>query len=567
MKIFNYNNLLSVLFLLVLSSGSAQTFDWGGRFGGIGEDVVRAMHVDNDGNTYTTGYFTDIADFDIDSEVEYFLTSNGFFDVFVQKNDTQGNLLWALNIGGEFFEYATGISTDSSGNIYVTGVYEGTVDFDPGLDEFYLTSSGGLDVFILKLNEFGGFEWAKSIGGLGYEESTAISIDSTGKIVVLGYFYDPADFDPGSAEYTLTSMGSADIFILQLDENGTFIAANRFGGSDLDLGLDMNMGVQNDLFITGSFAGTADLDPRDLEEYWITSSAHLSGFTIHINNDGSLMNVFYTDGGEALSNSIATDVHGNTYLGGYFSGVVDFNPTSGNSDFVFTADVSYNGFIMKINPSGKVLWAHQIGGESPFFTFDIALDSHGNVFSTGYFDGTVDFDPSSTFEYSLTKESANAMDAFLLKLSNDGDFESAFQFGGADFIDTHRMGIDGADNIYLSAHFQSGIDINPEPGVTETITAVDLRDTYLIKMSSGLLGTPVFNNEDIGFYPNPAKREVIIQAKTDLVGQSYSIFSIQGQQLRTGVLSSDKSIEIESLQTGIYFLKIGTYNSFKIIKE
>ena len=565
MKFINYINFLSVF--LVSGLGIAQSFEWGGRFGGIGEDVVRAMHVDHDGNSYTTGYFSDIADFDIDPEVEYLLTSNGFFDVFVQKNDSQGNLLWALNIGGEFFEYAVGITTDHLGNIYVTGVYEGIVDFDPGIGEFFLTSAGGLDIFILKLNKSGGFEWAKSIGGVGYEESTSIAIDSTGKVVVLGYFYDPADFDPGVGDHTLISNGSADVFILQLDENGDFIGANQFGGSDLDLGLDMKMGVQDDLFITGSFAGTADLDPRDLEEYWVTSSGQFSGFLIHLSNAGELLQVFYTDGGETISNSITADVHGNSYLSGYFSGIVDFNPTSGNSDFVFTADVSYNGYIMKIDPSGNVLWVRQMGGESPFFSFDLALDSNRNLFSTGYFDGTVDFDPSPTVEYFLTKESANAMDAFLLKLSNDGNFESAFQFGGADFIDTHRIGVDGADNIYLSAHFQLEIDINPEPGNSELIVAEDLRDNYLIKVSSGILGTPIFNKGNLAFYPNPAKSVVFILSNENIVGMDFSIFNIIGQQLKTGFLSSDKSIDIEDLKSGIYFIKIGTNNSIKLIKE
>tara|TARA_R100000426_G_C4766232_1_gene89125 strand:- start:5 stop:631 length:627 start_codon:yes stop_codon:yes gene_type:complete len=208
-----------------------------------------------------------------------------------------------------------------------------------------------------------------------------------------------------------------------------------------------------------------------------------------------------------------------------------------------------------------------MGGESPFFSFDLALDSNGNLFSTGYFDGTVDFDPSPTVEYFLTKESANAMDAFLLKLSNDGNFESAFQFGGADFIDTHRIGVDGADNIYLSAHFQLEIDINPEPGNSELIVAEDLRDNYLIKVSSGILGTPIFNKGNLAFYPNPAKSVVFILSNENIVGMDFSIFNIIGQQLKTGFLSSDKSIDIEDLKSGIYFIKIGTNNSIKLIKE
>ncbi len=91
--------------------------------GGIGEDVVRKFYVDAAGNSYSTGYFTDSADFAI-SGTPHMLTSNGFFDVFVQKTGPDGNLLWAQPMGGASFDYGTGITADAQGNVYVTGVYE-----------------------------------------------------------------------------------------------------------------------------------------------------------------------------------------------------------------------------------------------------------------------------------------------------------------------------------------------------------------------------------------------------------------------------------------------------------
>ncbi|HAT67055.1 MAG TPA: hypothetical protein DCS66_21090, partial [Flavobacteriaceae bacterium] len=92
-------------------------------------------------------------------------------------------------------------------------------------------------------------------------------------------------------------------------------------------------------------------------------------------------------------------------------------------------------------------------------------------------------------------------------------------------------------------------------------------DNYLIKVSSGILGTPIFNKGNLAFYPNPAKSVVFILSNENIVGMDFSIFNIIGQQLKTGFLSSDKSIDIEDLKSGIYFIKIGTNNSIKLIKE
>ena len=238
----------------------AQSYEWGGRFGGGGEDVVKRMYVDAEGNSYTTGYFTDTADFDI-GNTEYNLTSNGLYDVFVQKTNTDGNLEWAVNIGGNMFDYGTGITADAQGNVYVTGYFDETVDFDPGAGEWLLTSQGGGDVFILKLNSNGEFVWAKSIGGLDYEESTAIGVDPNGNVYLLGYLYATVDFDPGLGEVLMSSSGLSDTFLLRLNNTGDFDYVYTYGGDGIDLALDMVVKNENEIFLSGYFNGTTDLDP------------------------------------------------------------------------------------------------------------------------------------------------------------------------------------------------------------------------------------------------------------------------------------------------------------------
>lgn len=545
----------------------AQSFEWGGTFGGPGEDVVRDMHTDANGNTYTTGYFTDTADFDI-SASQATHTSNGFYDVYVLKTNSDGGYEWAVNVGGELFDYGVGITTDVNENVYVTGYYDGTVDFDPGAGEFNLTSVGGGDIFILKLNVDGEFLWAKSIGGTGYEESTAIAVSSTGTVIVLGYFYEPTDFNPGADEYIMASEGGSDTFLLSLNESGDFISAKRYGGPDMDLALDMKINSADDIYIAGYFNGTADLDPSDLGEFNLTSSSEgFSGYMLHLNSSGDLVFAGATHNGNVETRGIVVDNNDNVYLTGHFNGTVNFSTDETNTDYIFTSELVYNGFIMKFSPLGTLEWARNIQSDDTVFGFDVAVDAVGNVFTTGYFADTADFDPDPNATFNLTKQSANATDAYMCALDTDGNFVNAFAFGGADFLDTHRIGTDAEGYVYLSAHFEKTVDINPLEDETLNVTAIDFRDNYIIKMAAATLGIPLSNYSEITFYPNPTSTLVNVASSENLIGKTYSLFDLQGRRMLTGFLGASQQISLEALSTGIYYLNIAGYKTLKVVKN
>ena len=125
------------------------------------------------------------------------MTSVGLDDIFISKLDSAGNFVWAKNFGGTAGDYGTSIATDVAGNVYTTGNFYNTVDFDPGSGINNLTSAGQNDVFILKLNTQGGFEWAKNVGGGSVDEGTSIAVDAIGSVYTIGSFTNTADMDPG----------------------------------------------------------------------------------------------------------------------------------------------------------------------------------------------------------------------------------------------------------------------------------------------------------------------------------------------------------------------------------
>ena len=111
---------------------------------------------------------------------------------------------WAKKIGSGSDDISNSIALDSFGNVYTTGSFIGTVDFDPGVGTFNLISLSYQNIFISKLDASGNFVWAKNIGGALDDCGYSIFIDSSGNIYTTGVFWGTADFDPGLGTYNLT---------------------------------------------------------------------------------------------------------------------------------------------------------------------------------------------------------------------------------------------------------------------------------------------------------------------------------------------------------------------------
>ncbi|HEU0137242.1 MAG TPA: T9SS type A sorting domain-containing protein [Flavobacterium sp.] len=553
------------LCLLYCTNAFSQNFNWAGSFGGVGEDVIRGMHVDAAGNVYTTGYFTDTADFDIGSGT-FNLSSNGWYDIFVQKTDSNGNLVWAKQFGGGGFDLGTGISTDNAGNVFITGVFEESVDFSPGGGT--LTSLGGQDIFILKLDAGGNFLWAKTVGGPGYEETTAIDTTPDGEVVLAGHFSEDADFDPGTGTSLLSSAGSNDTFLFRLSAAGNLVWAKRYGGPEIDIAMDLEVGVSGHIYLTGYFEGTADMNPNTDQAMFLTSGAEgFAAYVSHLDASGQLIYAGITHGGSVQNNNIAVDNTGNMYVVGYFSGTANFNHiASSGTNTEFTAADFFNAFVARYNADGSIAWARHISGTDTIFGFGIGVDSVGNVYTSGYFGGSADLDPSSDV-FNLTKFSSSATDAFLSVLDNNGVFINAFQYGGVDFIDTHTLGVDAGNNVYVAAHFELTVDINPQPDALLNVTSSSFRDLYIIKMSGAPLNVANVQDNNVAIYPMPVRDHLYVKTKLDLSGAPYTIYDGLGRKVAAGNLSADNSIATDALSKGLYIVKLQGIDSFKVVKE
>ena len=261
-------------------------------FGGSsGGDLGRSIAVDSGGNIYTTGHFRGTVDFDPGAGTSN-LTSAGATDVFVSKLDSAGDLIWAKSFGGGAGNLAYSIAVDGSGNVYTTGYFRGTADFDPGEGTFNLTNAGSGDAFVSKLNSAGDFLWAKRFGGTQSERAYSIAVDSSGNVYTTGYFQATADFDPGAGTSNLTSVGSDDVFVSKLDSTGNLLWAKSFGGTSFDFPFEDDFNSiavdgSGNVYTTGYFQGTVDFDPGEGTSN-LTSAGYTDVFVLKLTSSGDV---------------------------------------------------------------------------------------------------------------------------------------------------------------------------------------------------------------------------------------------------------------------------------------
>lgn len=375
---------------------SSGNYLWAKSIGGSNEDVGARIAVDNSGSVYITGWFQS-ANVDFDpGPGSNILSTAGLTDIYYGRYDTEGNYLWAYNIGSSFFEGGHDITTDNAGHIYITGYFSGTnVDFDPGAGTAFLSSQANSgDIFIATYHDDGTYVWAIQCSGPAYEVGNGISVDNLGDVCITGGFKGSVDFYPGNDTALLSSAGGYDIFFATYDSSGNYLWAHSIGNNGDDIGGDIVTDDAGNIIISSRFHGNnVDFDPGSGSSF-LTSNG---GFDIAIakyDNAGNYLWASQTGGPQDdYGFKIIIDDEGNIYHTGSFRGTnVDFDPgqgtaflnSAGNEDIYFA---SYNS-------DGYYLWAERLGGIYSDIGGSIALTGPAKVCITGGFMGSnVDFDP------------------------------------------------------------------------------------------------------------------------------------------------------------------------------
>ncbi|HET8808801.1 MAG TPA: T9SS type A sorting domain-containing protein [Flavobacteriaceae bacterium] len=553
------------LFLTTTHTSKAQNFIWAKAMGGTSYDSSFSIVTDAAGNVYTTGFFSGTVDFEPGTGITN-LTSFGSEDIFISKLDNFGNFVWAKSIGGWAYDGGFSITTDAAGNIYLTGLFNQTVDFDPGPGTAYLSPGNEQNIFICKWDASGNFVWVESIGGQDIQSAAFTATDAAGNVYLSSFFSGTIDFGAGPGAVSLTSAGQEDIFVCKLDAAGNFVWAKRTGGPQGDGGTDIYPDAVGNVYSTGSFRGTVDFDPGSGTAN-LTSAGNSDIFIRKLDTAGDFVWAKSMGGQDNDSGrSISIDAAGTIYSTGSFRGTADFDPGTGTHNL--TSDGENDIFISKLNAAGNFVWAKSIGGLNYEFALSNTTDTNGNVYITGKFIDTVDFDPG-TGTHNLT--SVGQEDFFVCQLDSLGNFVWAKTMGGSDDDGAISMTADVAGNIYTTGYFMQTVDFDPGTG-THNLTSVGGRDIFILKLTGTNMGIEdLTTTTQINVYPNPTLGMVTINFD-NYQGEKvkYTISDLTGKIVKqSSEVENNISVNLGNVSDGVYFLTVYNGNSretYKIVK-
>lgn len=361
------------------------SYVWSKVYVGSGDALVGDLAVDDQGSVYMAGNFATTIDLGTGST----LTGAGGTDLYLARIDAAtGSTTWAKRYGDAGNVTPRGLAIDGQGNVLMTGYYTGGIDFGNGP----LTSAGGDDIFIAKINGAGVAQWSNRYGDKDYQEAYGIAVDAAGNVVIAGNLGGSATF--GST--TLTSAGGYDAFVAKLDPSGVSLWAKRFGEAGSQTAMSVGIDTKGSILLTGTMGSTIDL-----------GGGAVNGTMFAAKIDGASGAHQWSKGYSAgLPQDLAVDGVGNVVIVGAFTGTLD--PSIGQP---LTSAGIEDAFAIKIDgANGASLWAHRYGDASDQAAFGVAVDYGASVFLTGSVEGAIDFGGNAL-------KSAGGRDAWVAKLA------------------------------------------------------------------------------------------------------------------------------------------------------
>ena len=368
----------------VAAYGADGTYRWSKAFGGSGYDSGRAVAIDSSGNVTVVGDFDGTVDFGGGP-----LTSAGPIDFFVASFDSTGAHRWSKSFGGGDMDSAYDVAVDGNGNVTVTGMSSGPIDFGGGT----LTGGGGDDIFVVSFDSAGAHRWSKLLGGPGGDAGYAIAADASGNVFVAGDFVDTVDLGGGA----MKSADSIDTFLVSFDPMGAHRWSKSFGGTGWDFTNGVALDTDGNVTIAGLFQTQVDFGggPLNGKDDVFIASFDPTGAHRWSRSFGAA--------GWDTAYGVGADVSGNVTITGSFEQTSDFGGGP------LQNEGAYDVFMASFDSTGSYRRSERLGSTSYDRGAAVAVDALGETTLVGSFAGTV-----SVGADSLT--SAGAGDGFVVRL-------------------------------------------------------------------------------------------------------------------------------------------------------
>lgn len=482
------------------------------RIGGVQDDIGRELQIDSLGNIYLIGFFqgTNI-DFDPGPGTN-FLSSAGSYDIFFAKYDNLGNHVYSKNIGGSSTDQPISFAIDRHGNVYITGYFQGTSDFDPGVSTANLSSVGSTDIFFAKYDLNGNYVFAKQIGGSQNDQGNAIGLDNKKNIYLAGAFNGFVDFDPSISSYLLAG-SNRDIFYAKYDSTGNFIYANKIGASGDDGATSLNIDGAGNILLTGYFQGTnVDFNPG-ISTNTLSSAGDYDLFYAKFNSSGGYL-FAYPIGNTSTDSAtcISLNNKGDICYSGTFTGEVDFDVNSG---IAYLSTSSY--------PSGFI---------SKYF--------HCNPFSPTDNTPSVNLSICSGNTTTLNANGVGTLTWFTVPV------------GGSSA---------GTGSVFISPTLTSNTTFYVQDSTCNSSPRTAI--TVTVSTCTGINSN--YAEENLEIYPNPFNNKLTVTHSGSK--ENLQIYNTLGALIYSTYMEKEKlEVDFSNQPSGIYFIRIGNFTE-KIIKE
>lgn len=528
-------------FLFLAAPAFAQDFVWMKQIGGTANEEFTDKAFDGNQQLICVGNTQGTVDLDPGPNSYMVHATNVNLRSFAVKTDTAGQVIWIDTFGSTGPLHFGAVTTDAANDIYITGFFKGTVDFDPGPGQQIATSPTNRSaIFFLKLNAAGGLEWVKVLEGNASNLNQGFDIIASKEsgIYVSGTFGNgDIDFDPGPGVYNL-SAPVRHIFVAKYATDGSLIWAKSYGGDGPEESCVMDTDYQGNVYLTGQFSTHCDFDPGPGVVMPYPNSAEKL-YVLKWDRDGNFkwVRCFVGTGGSSYSNDIDYDGVGNLMVCGGFSGSMDFN--DGGDGGIMSSISSSSTFVVKLDTAGNYKWSFALNNSSAFQAY---IDAYKNYYICGYYFQTpLDCDPGPN---SYTLPVTNFGESYISKYDSAGNFKWARGLASNGLSMAKTVTLDPTGSVYMSGTFSQTADFNPGPGVYSA-TSHGADDIYLLKLYQ--------------CYLNPG---VLLQNQT-LVAQATGV-SYQWINCTTGQgIAGATNVTYNVSQTGSYAVAITSSNGCK----
>ncbi len=385
----------------------------------------------------------------------------------VNVNTSNAGYCWTRTWGGADYDSSEAVAVDLQGNVFVAGIFYETVGFDTS-GGAYQASNGLSDIFLSKFDTNGRWEWTKTWGSATYDHAFSVDTDQYGCVYVTGSFSESVEFNPDGGGL-ITSQGERDSFLSKFDTNGNWMGTTSWGGTGTEISHDVCVDHNNNVFVAGYFSDSVDFNP--------------SGGDVHTSvGDGDFFISKFTSLGAWLwtkswggiewdyCTAMAVNDLGYAHVVGSFEGTADFDPDGGNP---ILSNGDRDCFLSVFGPNGVWQSTSTWGGTELDFPYDIALNTTNNIYITGYFEGTGDFDPAG----GGPQTSSGQRDVFLTSFDASYNWQWAKIWGGPDYDHGYSVTVDALNNVYVGGRFRGTADFDPGGVHNETSNGDD--DVFL----------------------------------------------------------------------------------------